>query len=284
MAVNPRAIEITAQDGYRLGATLFRPARPAGRAITIQPATGVPQQYYARFAAYLADRGFVVLTFDYRGIGRSLYGKVADSKASMRDWGTLDAPAAFDFLESRAERSKLMVVGHSFGGQAIGLLPRHERVAAALVVGAQSGYWRRWPLLGKAWIWPATHVVLPCVPRILGYLPMARYGFGEDLPAGVAIEWARWCRHPEYLVGALGVRESYARFSAPLRAYAMTDDRFAPPAAVEALLELLPAARSEIRRVAPRDAGAKSIGHFGFFREPFRDSLWREAADWLGKH
>ena len=27
--------------------------------------------------------------------------------------------------------------------------------------------------------------------------------------------------------------------------------------------------------------GVKSIGHFGFFRERFRDSLWREAADWL---
>jgi len=24
-----------------------------------------------------------------------------------------------------------------------------------------------------------------------------------------------------------------------------------------------------------------SIGHFGFFRERFRDSLWRETADWL---
>jgi len=31
----------------------------------------------------------------------------------------------------------------------------------------------------------------------------------------------------------------------------------------------------------PRELGVKSIGHFGFFRERFRDSLWREAADWL---
>jgi predicted alpha/beta hydrolase len=284
MALKPQAVEIAAQDGYRLGATLFLPERPAGRAVSIQPATGVPQQYYGRFAAYLAQRGFIVLTFDYRGIGRSLHGKVSQSKASMRDWGTLDAPAAFDFLESRAAGSKPMVVGHSFGGQAIGLLPRPERVAAALLVGAQSGYWRRWPLGGKAWIWPATHLVLPSVPRLLGYLPMARYGFGEDLPAGVAIEWARWCRHPQYLVGALGVREAYARFRAPLRAYSIADDRFAPRAAVEALLELLPSASSEIRRIAPGDVGAKSIGHFGFFREPFRDSLWREAADWLARH
>jgi predicted alpha/beta hydrolase len=31
----------------------------------------------------------------------------------------------------------------------------------------------------------------------------------------------------------------------------------------------------------PHEVGAKAIGHFGFFRERFRDSLWREAADWL---
>jgi predicted alpha/beta hydrolase len=245
-------------------------------------ATGVPQEYYGKFAAFLAERGFSVLTLDYRGIGRSLHSELRDVKATMRDWARLDGAAALDFLEKELPPGgKLLVVGHSFGGQALGLLPRFQRVAAALVVGSQSGYWRKWPLLGRAWMWPATHVVLPSVARLLGYFPMSRFGLGEDLPAGVAIEWARWCRDPAYLVGALGVQADYAKFSAPLRAYAITDDRFAPPSAVAALLELYPAARSELRRVAPRDLGVRSIGHFGFFREGFLDSLWREAGDWL---
>jgi predicted alpha/beta hydrolase len=50
---------------------------------------------------------------------------------------------------------------------------------------------------------------------------------------------------------------------------------------VEALARLYPNARWETRRIAPREVGVGSIGHFGFFRERFRDSLWREAADWL---
>jgi len=33
--------------------------------------------------------------------------------------------------------------------------------------------------------------------------------------------------------------------------------------------------------VHPRDLSAERIGHFGFFRESFRDTLWREAAQWL---
>jgi len=38
------------------------------------------------------------------------------------------------------------------------------------------------------------------------------------------------------------------------------------------------------RHLAPKDLGVPEIGHFGFFRERFRDSLWREAADWLAGH
>jgi predicted alpha/beta hydrolase len=284
-AAQPEKLELVARDGYRLGATLYRAAAGADRIVLVMAATGVPQEYYGKFAAYLAGHNFSVLTFDYRGIGRSLHSKLRDVDASMADWALLDGAAALDFLEREfSGGTRLSVVGHSFGGQSLGLLPGHQRIGAALVVGAQSGYWKRWPPLGRAWMWPATHLVLPIVPRLLGYLPMSRYGFGEDLPAGVAIQWASWCRDPAYLVGALGVRAEFAKFSAPLRAYAITDDRFAPPSAVEALLELYPGAKSELRRVAPSDLGVRSIGHFGFFREPFRDSLWREAADWLLSH
>ena len=267
-------ITLTAQDGYRIGATLFE---GGDAAVLVMPATGVPQSYYGKFATYLAGRGFTVLTFDYRGIGRSLHDDIRKLRARMRDWALLDATAAFAALRP----AKVLVIGHSFGGQAVGLLPEPDRVAAALVVGSQSGYWRHWPAWGRAWMWPVTHVALPVLPRILGYFPGSRLGFGEDLPQGVAIEWASWCRHPRYLVGALRVEDRYRRVRAPIRAYAMTDDPFAPPPAVAALLELYPNARGEVRTVHAPELGAKRVGHFGFFREAFRDSLWREAADWL---
>jgi predicted alpha/beta hydrolase len=130
-------------------------------------------------------------------------------------------------------------------------------------------------------MWPATHFALPGVANLLGYFPAKRLGFGEDLPKGVAIQWASWCRHPRYLVGALGVEEAYARLRAPLRAYAISDDPFAPLRAVEALAALYPNCSWETRQVAPHELGVKALGHFGFFRERFRDSLWRESADWL---
>jgi predicted alpha/beta hydrolase len=274
-------IEIETSDHVRLGATLFRPQGAAARAVAIQAATGVKQTYYAGFAAYLAERGFSVLIYDYRGIGRSRPASLKGYGATMRDWATRDIPAAFDFLERTVPGARLMAVGHSFGGQIYGLLPQRERIAAALVVGSQSGYWRHWRGAQRAGMWAFTHLFIPGITRLYGYAAASRIGMGEDLPAGVALEWARWCRHPEYVVGALGAHADYARFRAPLRVVAPTDDRYAPLPAVEALLRLYPSARGEIRRVTPQEAGAQRIGHFGFFREPFRNSLWREAADWL---
>ncbi len=277
-------IHLETGDRVRLGATLFRPQGAAARAVAIQAATGVKQSYYAKFAGYLAARGFCVLTYDYRGIGRSRPARLKGYGATMRDWAERDVPAAFDFLEKSASGARLMAVGHSFGGQIYGLLPQRERIAAVLAVGSQSGYWRHWPGVHKLGMWAFTHVAIPAVTRLQGYAAASRIGMGEDLPAGVALEWVRWCRHPQYLVGALGAHEAYARFRAPLRVVAASDDRYAPLPAVEALLRLYPAAPGEVRRVTPREVGAPHIGHFGFFREQFRDTLWRESADWLERY
>jgi predicted alpha/beta hydrolase len=61
----------------------------------------------------------------------------------MEDWALLDGAAALDFLEHEfSPDRKVSIVGHSFGGQSLGLLPRQHRIRAALIVGSQSGYWR----------------------------------------------------------------------------------------------------------------------------------------------
>jgi predicted alpha/beta hydrolase len=276
-----QAVRLDARDGYSLGATLHRPDSPNGAAVVIHAAAGVRQEYYAKFAAYLAERGFSALTFDYRGIGSSCPPRLRGFKATMRDWAVLDAAAALDFLGREAPGARISVVGHSFGGQCLGIVPGNERYTGVLAVASQSGYWRHWSGSGRAGMWLATHVVLPGLSRLLGYFPARLLGQGEDLPAGMAIEWARWCRHPGYIVGALGEKERYARFRAPVRLVWVADDNYAPRAAADALLDFYPSAPRELHAVHPEALGVQRIGHFGFFRERFRATLWKDAADWL---
>ena len=274
-------VRVKARDGYPLGATLFHPQVPQRRAIVIHAAAGVPQSYYAGFASFLAECGFTVLTFDYRGIGSSRPDALRGFGATMREWAVLDAAGALDFLESEAPGVPIGVVGHSFGGQCLGIVPGNERYAAVLAVASQSGYWCYWSGGARVGMWLATHLVLPGLSRLVGYFPARRLGQGEDLPAGVAIEWARWCRNPDYIVGALAAHPQYARFQAPMRLVWLADDRYAPLAAAKALLSLYPAAQTELCEVQPADLGERNIGHFGFFRERFRATLWTDAANWL---
>jgi predicted alpha/beta hydrolase len=278
--VSLRPVEFAARDGFRLGGILYRPAQPNGRAVLVNAAVGVRQQFYAAFAAFLEERGFTVLTYDYRGIAASRHGPVKALRAAARDWAQLDAAAALDELARATADARLLAVCHSFGGNALGLVPGNERLAGALFVGVQSGYWRHWRGLGRAGMWFLTHALLPGMASLLGHVPAALFGQGEDLPAGVAAEWAAWCRDPHYAAGAVG-RQGYSAFRASIRSVWIADDAYAPRAATEAILREYASAPSELVTVDPADHGGRMIGHFGFFRERFRDTLWRDAAGWL---
>jgi predicted alpha/beta hydrolase len=274
---------VEALDGYPLAATCFQPGeRPVG-SVAILSATGVRRRYYAPFAAFLAERGLRVLTFDYRGIGDSRPPSLRGFGARMHDWAALDAAGALRYLREAQGEVATLVVGHSFGGQALGLLPQPLGVGAALLVAAQSGYWghwRGWPRLGMAALW---HAVVPLLCRVLGYFPARRLGLGEDLPSGVARQWASWGRRPGYVFEAEGGRwqAGYRQVTLPIRAYSFSDDGFAPRPAVEALLAGFENAGVEHRHLAPAALGLPGVGHWGFFREPSRQALWREARDWL---
>jgi len=54
----------------------------------------------------------------------------------------------------------------------------------------------------------------------------------------------------------------------------MTDDELMTLAGTKSLLSFYPGAQRELERIAPADVQARRIGHFGFFREQFSQSLW----------
>jgi predicted alpha/beta hydrolase len=280
--VTSRPLTVRARDGYPLAADLFLPAGPPVAAALIAPAMGVSRRYYAAYASHLARRGLAALTVDVRGIGGSRPASLRGFEATLHGWGELDLAAALEALGHAAPGVPRVWVGHSAGGQLLGLL-EDPPIAAALLVGAQSGHWRLWPFparLAVAGFWWAG---LPALVTLFGYLPMRLLGQGEDVPAGVAREWGAWGRRREYLWSYAGPRGGlgFARYAGPLRSYAVTDDAYAPPPSVEALAALYARARVEVRRVSPAEIGEARIGHFGFFRPRLERTLWAESTDWL---
>ena len=284
-------ITLPAADGYPLAATLFLPRGAKRHAVLISSATAVPRKIYRHFAAYLAHRGCAVLTYDYRGIGGSRQKAVMGYnqpkplngfKASMSDWAALDMTAAVGWMRERYRHLPLGYVGHSFGGQALGLLPNNTEVSRALLVAAQAGYWKLMTSPERYRVFVMLNFVGLPLTRLLGYAP-GRMGLGEDLPKDVFLQWVDWVMSPHYLFDdrALGGLKNFPKYHGAMRAICLSDDPWATRPAVELLCSGFTAIAPEILTVTPADAGVAKIGHLGFFRPEHRDTLWRGAAEWI---
>jgi predicted alpha/beta hydrolase len=270
-------LALSGLDGTPLGARWYAGPSPGRAVILLAGATAVPQRFYRPFSTHLARHGYEVLTFDYRGIADSRQGSLRDLAATMQDWGG-DLQAALEVAQQRAGDRPLLFVGHSFGGQALGLIRGGQAFAGGITIGSQLGYYGHWPT-PQRWAYGALwYAVIPAVVGVMGYLP-GKLGIDQDLPGGVALEWARWCRSPRYLLDH--VPEALDRFAsvrAPLRVVAVTDDPYAPEAAVRAYASLMPRAQLEVW--SPERAGVQTLGHFGFFRTAGQ-RLWSEATTFL---
>jgi predicted alpha/beta hydrolase len=285
-------VTVHAADRYPLGATLFLP-RTAKRshAVLINSATAVPRKVYRGFAGYLAKRGCAVLTYDYRGTfdsrQKALTGynqprSLVGFKASMADWADKDIASSVQWMRERYRDLPLAYVGHSFGGQALGLLKNNTEVSRALFIAAQAGYWNlmAWPERYR--VYALLNFVGVPLTKMRGYMP-GWAGLGEDMPKDAFLQWVGWVMKERYLFGdpTLDTRENFHNYKNPLRAICFTDDPWATRTAVELLCSGFTATTPDIVSISPRDIGVKKIGHMGFFRPEHRDTLWRGAAEWL---
>jgi predicted alpha/beta hydrolase len=284
-------ITLPAMDGYLLGATLFLPRGAKRHAVLINSATAVPRKIYRGFAGYLARRGCAVLTYDYRGIGdsrqKSLVGynqvkSLNGFKASMSDWATLDVTGAVVWMRERYHHLPLNYVGHSFGGQALGLLANNPEVSRALLIAAQAGYWKLMAVPERYRVYVMLNYVGTPLTRLLGYAP-GWSGLGLDLPRGVFEQWVGWVMSTRYLFDdpLLKALQNFPNYQGAMRALCFSDDPWATRPAVELLCSGFKSIEPEILAIEPSDIGAARIGHFGFFRPEHRDTLWRGAAEWL---
>jgi predicted alpha/beta hydrolase len=136
------------------------------------------------------------------------------------------------------------------------------------------------------------HALMPALTRVVGYFPGRRLHLLEDLPAGVAFEWANrrdadfwWnLRGKDGKPDSARIENAVRRFMAiraRTLALSFTDDVFATEAATGRILGLYRNCPATRIVVGPADVGGQKIGHFGFFRSRFRYTLWPRVVEWL---
>jgi len=260
---------IAADDGRALRATWFGPEVPRG-AVLLAPAMATPATFYRPLARWLAQAGFLTLTFDYRGTGG-----VAELKAETADilrWAG-DAASALEALVGVADGLPVNWLGHSLGGQVLPFA-HHGLVDRAFVVASGNGYWRynaagvrrRAPLL-----W---HTLAPTAIAATGYFPGRRLRVIGDVPANVMWQWRRWCLSPGYFeVDVPRVRDRVAHVTTPITSVWFTDDELLTAGAIDAMDDLYLGTTVERLRLDPAESGVDRVGHHGFFRDGSR-ALW----------
>lgn len=275
-------VVLKAADGVAIAGRVYEPEGAPEGSVVVGPAMGVRQEFYAPFARWLAQQGWRVVTFDYRGAGDSAPARLRGFRADLFDW-TRDYEAAIDHAHASLPGAPLFLLGHSLGAQLPGLLTNQHKVSGLLSVAAGSGYWRQNAPQLKRMILYFWFVVVPLATRLFGYFPGRRLRKIGDVPAGVMMQWRRWCLSPHYSVGAEGelARRAYAGARFPILALSIADDELMTLEGTHSLVGLYENAPREIRRIAPADLSVRRIGHFGPFRSEHEARLWPRMAEWL---
>ncbi|MEM8762630.1 MAG: alpha/beta fold hydrolase [Bacteroidota bacterium] len=243
--------------------------------LIIASATGVKQAYYQKFAQFVADNGISVITFDYNGIGQSLNKPIKELDNNAADWGRNDLEHVIQYALKHYPNAKKVVLGHSIGGQLIGLAASSQKLDQIVLVGAQSGYWKFWKGVGRLKMWFNWYVLFPVVLNLFGYLNAKRISGMENLPKNMANQWRNWGKHPDYLMSDSSITElHYQKITTPISVFGIADDDLAPLSAVQWMTLQYQNAETKSILLQPKNFQVAKIGHFGVFKEKFRDTIW----------
>lgn len=266
-------VQFYTEDTYCIHGRCYVPIQAAKAKILIACATGVPQAFYRRFAEFICQQGFYVLSFDYRGVAESAPKQLKHMQMSYLDWGHYDLTAAIKHLNDIHPQQALPIfmIGHSFGGQALGLSPAHGDIAALFCFGTGAGWAGYMPIKERLKVELMWKILFPPIVALTGYLPWSKFNMGADLPKNVYQEWRRWCQSPDYFFAdpEIGpqLRHQFAQVKLPIFAFSASDDDWALPNSRLAFIQHYSSAEVQYIDLNARDFNMAKIGHMGYFRQ-----------------
>ncbi len=280
-----KEIKITCEDGVQLAATLYTPSELIG-ATMIAPATGIKRHFYNSFASFLSRNGYAVLTFDNRGIGESRGNSINGSHASLVNWGKLDMTAVFETLKNEFPKVSHHLIGHSAGGQLVGLMKNATDLKSIFNYACSSGSLKhtKYPFKIKSLFF--LNFFIPINNLLFGQTNSQWVGMGEPLPKLVASQWRSWCNSNGYVAEEFGKtinNHLYDKLTLPSLWVHAIDDEIANIENVKDMIRIFSQSKAKIKTLDPKEFGYKELGHMKFFSSK-RQKTWGITLDWLTKN
>lgn len=279
-----RETKIPALDKFELGALLLEPSEKSKGVIQFHPGTVTKKEFYLPFCEFLSNEGYTVILFDYRGIGQSRPESLKNFNAKITDWGTLDMAGVLNWSNENFPDQKKYIVAHSMGGQVLGLMNNHESVDGIVTIASSYGNWKNYTGMNKYLSGIMWFTYMAFAPQIFGYLPLKRIDKGEDLPKGVSNELWSWCignkAHSE-IMEKKNITHYYNEIEKPFKAYFIEDDNIATNKVIPHYKTDFNNTELDIEIIKPNELGVSKIGHYGFFKDKFKETLWANLAVFL---
>ncbi|MFT6032723.1 MAG: putative alpha/beta hydrolase [Arenicella sp.] len=278
MAFNAHKLEFTSRrsleqgDSAELGnvISIVEPAS-CDTLILCVPAMGVAAKQYKKLLYELAEQGFIAACYDLRGHGLS---SIRASRANNFGYAALaeiDLPAAILTIKQRYPEQKLVLFGHSLGGQVCSLfLSQNPDQAEVLVLAAScSVHYKNWPSPYR-WAVLLFAQASSIISSIVGYFPGRKLGFGGREARGVMHDWATNARTGDYRLS--NSKHCYVPFPKLADLNVLTinfaDDQLAPVLATDHLLAKIDSDRMTKTLITGNDIGRPTADHFNWLRSP----------------
>lgn len=259
---------------------------PHAPVILCLPAMGVPARFYrTMMQALAAATGGPVYTAELRGQGDSAERVARGADFGYREIVEKDVPRWLDHLAFHHPHRRIVLLGHSLGGQLAVLASAAlaHRLGALVLVAAGTAHHRVWPA-AQRWRARLTVHAIALAARLLPWYPGRRLGFGGNQPRRLMRDWSFNALTGRYRLEG-STRDEHALERAlrevqlPVLALHLPDDPIAPPGARDELLARLPNAAITRHELAHRAGGSAWQRHFDWARQP--NAMASQVAAWL---
>jgi predicted alpha/beta hydrolase len=285
-------IDIRTADGWSLRADVREPRPvPVGTAVlahaVMSRRSSFDRPENGGLGRFLVDRGWRVVSFDFRAHGDSRPRADEGAAYSYDDLVRSDLPTVHAFARSCGRRGEpVVLVGHSLGGHAALAAQGCQLVDFDAIVAIATNVWLR-ELEPSGAVWVAKRAALRAaveVTRRLGRFPARALRLGSDDEArGYVEDVARFARTGAWSSadGQADYLASLGRCRVPLLPIVSDGDRIECTPESGARFAAHLGARCEVVRVGRRDDGGRAPGHMGLVTSGGVSSVWARAEAWM---
>lgn len=273
-------IEFFAADGVALKGRLIEAKEPKA-ALILNPGTATKTSFYIPFAEFLAEHGYSVLLWNYRGFCESRQGSLKGSDIYFSDIGRYDIPAAIDKAKELYSELPLYCIGHSAGGQQLGFAYNCNELSGMIAIAVSTGYFGGMPLGYRIQAHAFFKLITPISNALFGYVKAAKLNIMEDLPPKLAKEWGKWCARPDFFFDPRFAKKKphlaeFQTYNFPVHVFTADDDEISTDFNTHSLWKHIQSTQPiEFTRYKAADMPRKTVGHFGYFRRA-NQQIWQD--------